>query len=451
MAWLSAGVVVGALGVSGAHGDSEPAAAPPAAAAQGPTDGAAADSSKSARVPQALASLAQAPSASPTAVGGSTAAPAAPTPAAPAAAAPGAPEGSEAPAPGSSRGLRIGGTGELLGWANVSGSMRQPIFAFNNSNAQFLLTHVHPNLTATLSPKALVYGEFCITHPRVGPQPELAYAEYDHSDRLSFQVGRFLVPFGQWNQISNVFDHKSIAYPLMYLGHEEEDLVLQGGPRPIFSTGFSDMGLLAYGSVWPRPSDQLWYGAYVCNGRFGGTDIEWEDLWNNYRDNNSNKAFGGRVVWSHGDNLSIGGSYQTGKYDTTGKLGYQFAGGDLYYRPLKKVTLRAEYTQNPVDSFVRGYTKSGWYVSADTPVGKKHEVVLMYSHLRERPAERVENMGRASLGFNTVLNRSLKLKTEVAHLFIGHFSGDPANATDTQFGTSFQDVTSLRASLVAIF
>jgi len=67
------------------------------------------------------------------------------------------------------------------------------------------------------------------------------------------------------------------------------------------------------------------------------------------------------------------------------------------------------------------------------------------------PAERVENMGRASLGFNTVLNRSLKLKTEVAHLFIGHFSGDPTNATDTQFGTSFQDVTSLRASLVAIF
>lgn len=352
---------------------------------------------------------------------------------------------------GTARGLRIGGTGELLGWANVAGNMRQPIFSINNSNAQFLLTHVHPNLTATLSSKSLVYAEFCITHPRVGPQPELAYAEYDHSDWLSFQAGRFLVPFGEWNTISNVWDHKSISYPLMYLGHEEEDLVLQGGPRPIFSTGYSDMGLLTYGSVWPRPSDQLWYGAYVCNGRFGGTDIEWEDLWNNYRDNNSNKAFGGRLVWSHGDNLSIGGSYQSGKYDTTGRLGYQFAGGDLYYRLLKKINLRAEYTQNPVDRFAPavGYTKSGWYVSADAPIGKKHEVVLMYSHLREHPAENVENLGRASLGFNTYLNRSLKLKTEVAHLFIGH--GNPTSPTANQFGTSFQDITSLRASLVAIF
>src|SRR5437870_1400476 len=404
IAWLSAGAVIGVSLASGARADSDRDAAPaPPAAPPGPTDPAAAVGK--------TAPVAQAPAA-PSGAAGAAAAPAG-SAAPAAAAAPPAPEETGAPAPGSSRGLRIGGTGELLGWANVGGSMRQSIFAIHNANAQFLLTHVHPNLTATLSSRALVYGEFCITHPRVGPQPELAYAEYDHSDRLSFQAGRFLVPFGEWNTISNVWDHKSIAYPLMYLGHEEEDLVLQGGPRPIISTGFSDMGLLAYGSVWPLPSDQLLYGAYVSNGRFGGTDIEWEDLWNNYRDNNSNKAVGGRLVWSHGDNLTIGGSYQTGKYDTTGKLGYQFASGDLYYRLLRKVNLRAEYTRNPVDVFspMRGYTKSGWYVSADAPVGKKHEVVFLYSHLRQHPAERVENLGRASIGFNTYLNRSLKLKT----------------------------------------
>lgn len=439
LARLSAGVVIGMSLARGVRGDSQAAASPAPLAA---VPGAAAAPLDGTKIPLAQALAQRAPAAGSSLV------------AAAAAPAPSAPAPDESPAtPGPSRGLRIGGTGELLGWANVAGSMRQPIFAINNSNAQFLLTHVHPNLTATLSSKALLYGEFCITHPRVGPQPELAYAEYDHCDWLSFQAGRFLVPFGEWNTISNVWDHKSIAYPLMYLGHEEEDLVLQGGPRPIFSTGYSDMGLLAYGSVWPLPSDQLWYGAYVSNGRFGGTDIEWEDLWNNYRDNNSNKAFGGRLVWSHGDNLSIGGSYQTGKYDTTGKLGYQFAGGDIYYRLLKKINLRAEYTQNPVDQFApaQGYTKSGWYVSADSPLGKKHEVVFMYSHLREHPAARVENIGRASLGFNTYLNRSLKLKTEVAHLFIGHFSGDPTNTAVNQFGTSFQDVTSVRASLVAIF
>jgi hypothetical protein len=372
-------------------------------------------------------------------------------------AAPAASDSASAPAPadtassGADRSIRLSGSGELLGWGTVAGSMRQGIFSRNTSNSDFLLTHVHPKLTATLGPKALAYGEFCITHPRVGPQPEQAYFEYDLSERLNVQAGRFLVPFGQWNQIHDVFDHKSIAYPLMYLGHEEEELALQGGPTPIVSTAFTDIGVLGYGSFWPFPSDQIWYGAYICNGRFGGTNIEWEDLWNTYRDNNSDKAYGGRAVWTHGDNLSIGGSYQTGHYDPENKLRYQFAGADLYYRIAKKVNLRAEYVQNPIDSMVRGYTKTGWYVSADMPVGKKHEIVAMYSHLREYPADAVQNLGRASIGFNTYLTRTLKLKTELDHIMFGHFTGDPTNPTDTQFGTSFQDTTRIRASLVAIF
>ena len=39
-------------------------------------------------------------------------------------------------------------------------------------------------------------------------------------------------------------------------------------------------------------------------------------------------------------------------------------------------------------------------------------------------------MGRFSAGFNTYLTRSLKLKTEVDQIFIGHFIGNPGNATD---------------------
>jgi hypothetical protein len=351
------------------------------------------------------------------------------------------------------RGLRLGATGEALSWVAAIDSLKQSIFTSSSSNSQFLLTHVHPNATLTLGKKALAYGEFCITHPRVGPQPELGYFEYETNDKLSFQTGRFLVPFGQWNQISNVFDHKSIAYPLMYLGHEEEDIVPAGGPQPIVSTGYSDIGVLAYGSVWPLPSDQIWYGAYVCNGRFGGTNIEWLDLWNEYQDNNSNKALGGRLVWTHGDNLTIGTSYQSGKYDTRNRLNYQFGGVDLYYRIARKINVRAEYVRNPVDTPAPtpGYTKTGWYVSLDSPVGKKHEVFAIYSHLRQYPADTMQNMGRFSAGFNTFLTQSLKLKTEVDVLFMGNFTGDPASATSTQYGTSFQDVTRIRASLVAIF
>jgi hypothetical protein len=347
--------------------------------------------------------------------------------------------------------IRWSGSGELTSWVAIDGSMRQSIFTDNSSNSQLKLTHVHPKLTANLGPKAFAYGELCITHPHVGPQPEQAYFEYDRGERLNFQVGRFLVPFGQWNQIHDVFDHKSIAYPLMYLGHEEEDFVLKGGPQPIASTAFTDIGILGFGSFWPRPSDQLWYGAYVCNGRFGGSNIEWEDLWNNFQDNNSNKAYGGRLVWTHGDNLTIGASYQDGKYDPQNKLRYQFSGADLYYRIAKKINLRAEWVRNPVDSFTQGYTKEGWWVSADMPVSKKHEVVVTYSHLHQDPAQVVENEARTTVGFNTYLTRSLKLKTEVDYLQIGGFVGNSSSPDDTKYGTSFQNNTLFRASIVAIF
>jgi hypothetical protein len=423
--WRVAGLAVGlalAPPVWG-EGTTDAGAAPPAPPASS-TEKSDADQPQPSEVAEAL-KLAQAPEAA-------------------------APSSSEAPAGGLGS-IRWSGSGELLGWTTLNGSMKQGIFARNNANSDFVATHFHLKATAPMGLRALFYGELCITHPRVGPQPEQVYFEYARSEKLNFQAGRFLMPFGQWNTIHDVFDHKSIAYPLMYLGHEEEELALEGGPRPIVSTGFSDIGILAYGSVWPGENDQIWYGAYVCNGRFGGTDIEWLDLWNTVRDNNSDKAYGGRVVWSHGDNLTIGGSYQTGRFDIENKLRYRFAGVDLYYRISNKVNLRAEYLRNPVDSFIQGYTKEGWYISADMPVGKKHEVVVMHSHLSQDPAQRVENFSRTTVGFNTFLNRNLKVKTELEYLNLGRFVGDPNNASDAQFGTSFRDTTRLRASLVGIF
>jgi hypothetical protein len=431
--WFTARAVGVALslaaGLSVASAVSGETSAPSQGAAPAPQPAASdADTSKAVgpSVPEALRQLAQAPDAP-------------------------APAETEPSAGSSDRGLRWSGSGELLGWTTIGGSMKQGIWNRSNTNTDFVVTHVHPKLTAPLGAKAFAYAELCITHPRVGPQPEQAYLEYGLNEQLNFQAGRFLIPFGQWNQIHDVFDHKSIAYPLMYLGHEEEELALQGGPRPIVSTAFSDIGLLAYGSFWPGPNDQLWYGAYVSNGRFGGTDIEWLDLWNTVRDNNSDKAYGGRAVWTHGDNLSVGASYQTGRYDLENKLRYRFTGIDAYYRIGDKLNLRAEYVRNPVDSFIRGYTKKGWWVSADMPVGKRHEVVVTHSQLEQSPAQRVEKLSRTTVGFNRYLTRSLKLKTELDFLNIGSFVGDPTNASDAQFGTSFEDTTRLRASVVAIF
>lgn len=352
---------------------------------------------------------------------------------------------------GGGGGVRWSGSAELLWWGRVGGSFRQGIFAERTENSQFKVTHFHPKLSASLGRRGSAYIEGCFTHPRVGTQAEQAWVEFNMAETLNLQGGRILVPFGHWNVIHDVYDHKTISYPLLYVGHEETEIELLGGPAPIVSTGYSDIGALLYGSVWLSGDDQLWYGGYAVNGRFGSTDIEWLDLWNNQEDNNSNKALGGRLIYSRGDNLTAGASYQTGRFDPDNRFRYHMTGFDVYYRIAGRYNLRAEWVRNPVDSPVRGYTKTGWYAMLDFPLSKQDELVVSVAGLRRHPAQRVENIAAYTIGVNRRLTESLKLKTEFSYLRIGSFVGDPGDAADTQFGADFDDVARIKASLVAIF
>jgi hypothetical protein len=370
--------------------------------------------------------------------------------------APGTPPDASSPPSGGGGGgggVRVSGSGELLFWSVLSGSLKNRLFAENNANSQFKATHFHGKLSASLGAKGSAYIEACFTHPNVGTQAEQAWLEYNASERVNIQAGRILIPFGLWNQLHDVYDHRTISYPLLYVGHEEQEVALNGGPEPIVSTAFSDIGVLLYGSIWLNDNDQLWYGGYVCNGRFGTTDIQWLDLWNNQQDNNSNKAIGGRLVYSRGDNLSLGASYQVGRFDPADRLRYELGGFDIYYRFAKRVNLRAEYVRNPVDALspARGYTKSGWYAMVDFPLSRNYEFVASVSGLRRHPAQRVENEARYTVGLNRRLTPALKLKTELEYRKIGNFVGDPNNADDARFGTKFDDIFRIKASLVAAF
>jgi hypothetical protein len=87
----------------------------------------------------------------------------------------------------------------------------------------------------------------------------------------------------------------------------------------------------------------------------------------------------------------------------------------------------------------------------DFPLSQRDELVVSVSGLRRNPAQRVENLSEYTVGVNRRLTNSLKLKTELSYLRIGNFVGDPGDADDTQFGTDFDDVARVKASLVAIF
>src|SRR5581483_4609321 len=158
-------------------------------------------------------------------------------------------------------------------------------------------------------------------------QPNLyqLYIQYDRFEDWTFQLGKFLVPFGRYNELYRPDQFLTVTRPLLYASPDSLDLVIRlNSPRPPVSLGYTDIG--ARVSYYPPINsvlipDELTF--FVVNGLSestnrlrtfpnidflgipnvpgNGTTIDFGHQNNNMADNNNNKAFGGRMVVSLGD------------------------------------------------------------------------------------------------------------------------------------------------------
>jgi hypothetical protein len=352
--------------------------------------------------------------------------------------------------PGLSLGnVTVSGMLEMQFTSAVGGSLKQPVFSNPKANSDFILTHVHPMIHANLSDKVSAMAMWCLTHVETTALYE-AYLDIAPSDAVDIKAGRWLLPFGAWNPISNPTQFKSVSRPLMYLGHEERNIVLQGGPRPILNDEDSDIGVLLSGQREMGQGILSWAG-YVSNGiqdLYG----DYPDAWIDFRpseDNNSTKSLGGRLAYNlHG--ITLGASYTGGKYDPANALTYRIWGVDGTWRAPSGFNLRAEYANNPYErgADVPKARRHGWYAMAEAPVAPRWTGVLMYSTLTERPAANVERVSRFTLGADYQMTPTTMIKTELGRLFLGRFVGDPATAPQ---GGHFDDVTTFKVSTVVSF
>ena len=192
----------------------------------------------------------------------------------------------------------------------------------------------------------------------------------------------------------------------------------------------------------------MWFGFYIINGMYGGSDIRWMSVPRPINDNNGNKSIGGRVVYSFGDLFTAGASYVSGKYDDEEELDYAMYGGD-FHLALGKTNLRLEYATNPVDWMkdkssgkIEDYTKTGWYVQYDAPLeqvfkesklAKKLEFVTMFSYLdhdQDKGNQTFLDMSRFSIGINFSPISSLKFRTEYQLTMLGDYNDTPSNVSE---------------------
>ena len=64
-----------------------------------------------------------------------------------------------------------------------------------------------------------------------------------YGDHFELEIGKFLIPFGHYNELYRADRFLSVTRPLLYASPDSLDLVLRlNGPRPPFSAGYTDTG-----------------------------------------------------------------------------------------------------------------------------------------------------------------------------------------------------------------
>lgn len=211
---------------------------------------------------------------------------------------------------------------------------------------------------------------------------EYAQANLFLNDYMTLGVGKYLLPFGEFIQrLHPAWINKLVTHPLAYREGDE------GGLLPFGQVGAQLRGVVPLGN----PGKEVEYALYVGNGPRFESEERGAILEVNHSDNNSAKAFGGRIGvrpfpidWGWG-RLKLGASTYNGVWRRGRWLnawGLDFA----YQKDLFE--LRGEYLglHREMFSGERADNRNGWYLQgsyklASVPVRliDRSELVMRFS------------------------------------------------------------------------
>lgn len=234
---------------------------------------------------------------------------------------------------------------------------------------------------------------------------EWSYVEYLLSNSIRLKGGLALTPFGIYNEIHDATPtYLSVRPPL---GIYKTTSVGGHAMFPKFSTG-----LFALGSYFTKGDFNLNYVLYIANGEnFSKNEAE--------KDENSNKAIGGRVMISPINGLTVGGSYYAGKKQTAATVEEDHTAwiGSAAYT-FHPIGLRAEYALSDLGDT----TQVGWYGEASYAI-RKFTPYLRYGTFDPNDDTDNDEWTELVYGINYQVQPNLILKLENRQ-----FTGESGNS-----------------------
>lgn len=150
------------------------------------------------------------------------------------------------------------------------------------------------------------------------------------SNAFYFNLGLYLVPFGKYNENSRAHETFLVEPPM--------------NVKYFYPAMWRDIGVQVSGTVVG-----LLYSAYVGNGL---AENDWLYEGQQFKDNNRDKAFGGRAAWNIDQKFEVGYSYYRGKYDENNSRNLILQCVDVSFLS-QNYRLAGEYTwadnENPED------------------------------------------------------------------------------------------------------
>lgn len=294
---------------------------------------------------------------------------------------------------------------------------------------------------------------FALTDEETEVELDYAHFSYLLNDYLTIGGGKFLIPFGAfWERWHPSWINKLPTMPLIY----ERGLI---GP-----TG---LGVQLRGGA-PLGPTKINYAAYVINGPDLRTSFASAGRlgFNNHRDNNNNKAVGGRIGFLPIPELEVGYSILAGRVGDSGSRygkvdtiihGFDFSYGREFDAIKGRLDLRAEFIRvdtddviftGPFDPFTFRNRRNGWFLQVayrPTKVDlklpgaidvRKLEFVARYDQIRQAgPGRLGVDHDQLTVGIDYWVTPSAVLKA--AYVFDDAHGGESRNGFFLQFAVGF--------------
>ncbi len=338
--------------------------------------------------------------------------------------------------------------GGALNWRNVG--PKEPGFETQIQD-QVFLSELYLGAEIPAHEKTPFVIEWTMpTSKQGGVELNQMFVEYNGARRLKLQGGKFLVPFGRYNELYRADQYLAVTRPLLYASPDGLDLVVRpNSPRPPVSNAYADVGArLSWYPVVVHPLVPVEVTAFVVNGigeaknrlrtfpnpqkvgipgpSTNGVQPDFGHANNNLADNNNAKSGGGRIVFALGDlrlpwpfperssddsGVLLGLSGMGGQYDLEGQLNYHLLSADFSFE-YKGVGLSGEfmYSRNQflAPLLVSSTTASNYTLRTPTQQSRQAEQIYGYFVQAVVPVMRKPPVGERVTGvlvFNRLYRR----------------------------------------------